>query len=176
MTTQAQSVTIKIWHDSECPSPREDGGFGRLALFHRRYRLGDGEFRTPEELHEDEGFKRAIVKLPVYGYDHGGLVMNTTGFSCPWDSGQLGYIYITLADWTKSTGKRSVNAASKKRIEDMLRSVVEEYSDWVSGNCWGYSIIEDGEVIDSCGGFIGDRDQIRDHLPVELRGLETVYE
>ena len=31
--------------------------------------------------------------LPLYLYDHSGLSMNTSGFSCPWDSGQVGWIY-----------------------------------------------------------------------------------
>ena len=30
----------------------------------------------------------AIVQ-PLYLYDHGGITMNTTGFSCSWDSGQV---------------------------------------------------------------------------------------
>lgn len=33
--------------------------------------------------------------LPVYMYDHSGLTINTTGFSCPWDSGLLGWIYAS---------------------------------------------------------------------------------
>ena len=28
-----------------------------------------------------------MVILPLYLYDHSGITMNTTGFSCPWDSG-----------------------------------------------------------------------------------------
>ena len=28
-----------------------------------------------------------VVMLPLYLYDHGGLTMNTSAFSCPWDSG-----------------------------------------------------------------------------------------
>jgi hypothetical protein len=33
--------------------------------------------------------------LPVYLYDHSGLTINTTGFTCPWDSGQIGWIYAS---------------------------------------------------------------------------------
>ena len=31
-----------------------------------------------------------FLMLPLYLYDHSGITMNTTGFSCPWDSGQVG--------------------------------------------------------------------------------------
>lgn len=33
-----------------------------------------------------------FLMLPLYLYDHSGITMNTTGFSCPWDSGQVGWI------------------------------------------------------------------------------------
>jgi len=35
------------------------------------------------------------VILPLYLYDHGGITMNTGGFSCRWDSGQVGWIYAS---------------------------------------------------------------------------------
>ena len=31
-----------------------------------------------------------FVFLPLYLFDHSGITMNTSGFSCPWDSGQVG--------------------------------------------------------------------------------------
>lgn len=33
--------------------------------------------------------------MPVYAYVHSGVTISTSGFSCPWDSGQFGYAYIT---------------------------------------------------------------------------------
>ena len=38
-----------------------------------------------------------MVILPLYLYDHSGITMNTCGFSCPWDSGQVGWIYADKA-------------------------------------------------------------------------------
>ena len=32
---------------------------------------------------------------PIFMYDHSGIVLNTSAFSCPWDSGWLGWTYIT---------------------------------------------------------------------------------
>lgn len=37
-----------------------------------------------------------MVILPLYLYDHSGITMNTCGFSCPWDSGQVGWIYYRM--------------------------------------------------------------------------------
>ena len=39
-----------------------------------------------------------MVILPLYLYDHSGITMNTCGFSCPWDSGQVGWIYASAMD------------------------------------------------------------------------------
>lgn len=35
------------------------------------------------------------IILPLFLYDHSGITMNTSGFNCPWDSGQVGIIYIS---------------------------------------------------------------------------------
>ena len=46
-----------------------------------------------------------FVILPLYLYDHSGITMNTTGFSCPWDSGQVGWIYADADCIKKEYGK-----------------------------------------------------------------------
>jgi hypothetical protein len=64
--------------------------------------------RIKEELdHSPRSVHGAILELledaplyclPLYLYDHSGITMNTTGFHCGWDSGQVGLIYITEED------------------------------------------------------------------------------
>lgn len=44
------------------------------------------------------------VLLPLYLYDHSGITMKTSGFSCPWDSGQVGFIYASKDTFKKETG------------------------------------------------------------------------
>jgi hypothetical protein len=39
--------------------------------------------------------------------------MNTTGFSCPWDSGQIGWIYASLEDVKKEFGDDSPSSIEK---------------------------------------------------------------
>jgi hypothetical protein len=99
--------------------------------------------------------KRAVI-LPVYLYDHSGLAMNTTGFHCPWDSGQVGFIYVTLDDVWKEFGVMRVSKKLRARVEDMLRSEVETYDDFLGGRIYGYTVEVDGEEVDACWGFVGD--------------------
>jgi len=56
-----------------------------------------------------------FVILPLYLYDHSGITMNTTGFSCPWDSGQVGWIYADADCIKKEYGKVTPETINKAR-------------------------------------------------------------
>jgi len=60
--------------------------------------LSSGEFLG---IVEDLG-KHVI--LPLYLYDHSGITMSTSVFSCPWDSGQVGWIYASKQKFIDETG------------------------------------------------------------------------
>ena len=40
--------------------------------------------------------------LPLYAYEHGMITVSTGPFSCPWDSGQVGFVVSTKEDDEKS--------------------------------------------------------------------------
>lgn len=44
------------------------------------------------------------IILPLYLYDHSGITMSTSVFSCPWDSGQVGWIYASKQKFIDETG------------------------------------------------------------------------
>ncbi len=105
--------SIKIFYDPDAESPRDWDNLGTLICGHSRYTLGDKhsfsggrEFlldlcnlNDDCDLDVDQLAKRAekiAIILPVFLYDHSGLAMNTKGFHCPWDSGQVGFIYVSL--------------------------------------------------------------------------------
>lgn len=93
------------------------------------------------------------VILPLYLMDHSGLAISTKPFSCPWDSGQVGWIYMTLDEARENWPDDPDPIESAER---RLRAEVEEYNAYLSGDVWGYTITdEDGNEIDSCWGFYG---------------------
>lgn len=98
--------------------------------------------------------QNCLVMLPLYLFDHGGITINTTGFSCSWDSGQVGYIYATPKDLVKEYGKDTPENREKAR--NLLEAEVECYDLYLRGECYGFQLYEDGEEIDSCWGFLGD--------------------
>jgi hypothetical protein len=113
----------------------------------------------------NEGF----VRLPLYLYDHSGITMSTGAFSCPWDSGQVGFIYVSLvkvrnevsqpgAEWdTEFTRHDGVKETLRQYAERVLTIEVETYDQYLTGQVYGYVVEdEDGEHLDSCGGFYDD--------------------
>lgn len=122
-----------------------------------------------------------VFILPLYLYDHSGITMNTSGFNCPWDSGQVGFIYTTREEARKWFGWKRITKAREAKIEKYLKSDVATYDQYLTGEIYGYIVNdEDGEEIDSCWGFFGydheksglleqARDQIDWHINDQLK-------
>ena len=146
--------TVKVVQDSDPCNPRTEwDNQAHMICFHSRYNLGDKHNMSREELKNICKLKY-VYSLPLYLYDHSGITMNTTGFSCPWDSGQVGRIYITREDYLKNWGKKRVN---KKHIYEVLKAEVEEYDNFLTGEVYGFRVEDETEnVIHSCWGFFGD--------------------
>ena len=102
-------------------------------------------------------------------YDHSGITINTEGFSCPWDSGRVGLIFVSVADVEKEYGE--ITDEVEKSVYRVLKGEVEELDRYLRGDIWGYIIekakvytAEDGDQItqweneDSCWGFYGEED------------------
>jgi hypothetical protein len=95
-----------------------------------------------------------VVVLPLYLYDHSGITMQTTPFSCPWDSGQVGYIYVERAEVLKEYGGTRLTPALIERAKAALRAEVESYDRYLSGAYVGFVITDRaGETLESCWGF-----------------------
>jgi hypothetical protein len=93
--------------------------------------------------------RNAINITPLYLYDHGGITMKTGRFGCPWDSGQVGFIFTTKEMIDKEGIK-------PERIQDILEGEVEVYNQFIEGDVWDVVIKDDeGGFVDQCGGFYG---------------------
>jgi len=159
-----KGLIIRLEQDSDCESPLDcDPGVTITYRKGARNVLGN----TPETPEEHQETARRIdagelIGLPVYAYVHSGVALNTTGFNCPWDSGQSGFIHITRKTTLEWQGGKVLTAKRRAAVLDSLRAVVETYSQWLNGECYGYIISTaptddnpDCEELDSCYGFIG---------------------
>lgn len=147
-TIEHDGHTIEIFYDDHPESPRDWGHSSTFWTFHSRYCSPDPDpdpdFRPNDREH---------IWLPVYMYDHGGVVYNTTGFSCPWDSGCVGLIFIEKSKVRKDHGWKRITKAREEQVLSWLRSEVDVYSQWAGGEVYGY-VIDDGDG-NSCWGFYG---------------------
>ena len=91
-----------------------------------------------------------MVILPLYLYDHSGITMNTTGFSCPWDSGK-------------------VTPETVEKARQVLEGEVKSYDYFLTGQCYGFQLFREDVEVDSCWGFLGEirdvQDDVKDYLP-----------
>lgn len=101
------------------------------------------------------------ITLPLYLYDHSGITISTSPFSCPWDSGQVGIIYITKKKIVEEYGWKKLGKNKRKKIIEYLVNEVECYDQYLTGDVYGFRAIEldeDGdelEELDSCWGYFG---------------------
>ncbi len=163
--------SLRISPDPDPPNPREWDNMGTMVCFHNRYNLGDKTELTSKDFNgwnELRNYltkkKDAAVILPLYLYDHSGLAISTHPFSCPWDSGQVGFVYVSREKLFKEyrpNNKKYLTHALKVWAEGVLRGEVEIYNTYLSGDAWGYKILYEGEdVVDSCWGY-DDEDYCR---------------
>jgi hypothetical protein len=141
---------IRILPDDDPPSPREYDNLGRILYTSHRYVLGDE--RVSDEAIREIAERADVVCLPVYAYIHGGIALNTTGFSCPWDSGQCGIVYVTDEQVAREYPDLPLDAA-RVVAEEVLRAEVEVFGQYLAGGAVGYVVERDGEHVASCWGF-----------------------
>lgn len=152
-----RGYTIRIEQDTDPLDPREWDNLGTMVCWHRRYNLGDEhDFDTPDDAWQE--IKKNHIVLPLYLYEHSGITMNTTGFGCPWDSGRVGYIYVSHERVRKEYGWKHITKRRREKILEHLRDEVQTYDDYITGSVYGYVIEgnnEDTEDGDSSWGFYG---------------------
>ena len=90
-------------------------------------------------------------------YDHSGLWINTTGFSCPWDSGQIGYIYASKEKVRKEYNCKRISKNLKEQVREILTSEVSLYNDYLSGDVYRFIVTdkESKEEVQNISGFYG---------------------
>lgn len=94
----------------------------------------------PDRIEDDapEGY----VRITIFAYIHGSIALSTRPFSCPWDSGRIGYAIL------KDDG-----IATEKRLENLL-----EYESARLNGCLYEWVIRDadGAYIESAGGYVSE--------------------
>lgn len=169
-TIDYRGYTIEVYPDYECCNPYEEWDFlGTFYHWHRRGFFGEDISGYNEE--DIEELLKDKIWLPVYLYEHSGQTINTTGFSCPWDSGQVGFIAVEKSQVLKEWDKKRLTKNLIEKAKECLKGEIKTLDDYLTGNVYGYrinKITEEEDIygekiieedIDSCWGFFGNYDE-----------------
>jgi len=161
---------LRIEQDENPESPREWDNLGTMVCFHGNYNLGDkSDFENAEQLENFiENENTLIVILPIYLYDHSGISISTNTdypFNCNWDSGKVGYIYVTKKQVMKEYDVKTITKKTLEKVKAVLLSEIKVYDQYVRGEVYGYTIFKNVKcdscdhvkeaIENSCWGFYG---------------------
>lgn len=193
---------LTVSPDDDPQNPRTDWDqITRMFCWHRNYAMGDPSpnhsrqsFRCWEW---DDRFKDADqiiaefgpgVVRPLYLMDHSVISISTGPFNCPWDSGQVGWIYISydaanklLVDKPLKNPERSKTL--HKKILKCFDCDVQVYDQYLRNDVWQYLVEAcepchlcrhvDWTTVDSCCGIYGFDDCLSEALTVLRNLVET---
>jgi hypothetical protein len=130
-------ITIEIYTDPDPEAPdNTESDIFIITTRNRHFELAHEGFTIDSAADPDVHMEYDVFK--VYAYIHSGVQLSLTPFSCPWDSGPIGYLFARKGD-----------AASPE-------SFIKAWNDFLSGNVYGFVVESGGVQIDSCWGFYSD--------------------
>jgi hypothetical protein len=149
----------EIKYDTEPQSPKDWDQLGTLVTWHRRGHWDeDGRkvFGDPSDFLE-QAKENNWRYIAVGAYEHGGITIfelgkGGPGTNCPWDSGQIGYIYTTPERSNEIMGKD----ATEQQVREALQSEIKTWDQYMRGEVYGVVVKgPDGEERESCWGMYG---------------------
>ncbi len=136
----------------------------------------EGNDYTYEELQRSIEAQGHIIS-PLYLYDHSGITISMGGFSCPWDSGQVGWVYMTHDTIQENWD------GDKEKAWKCMKGEVETYDQFLTGDVWGYEVLDsEGDTIHSCSGYYGEEgakdalQEARHLIDYECKSAQEKYE
>jgi hypothetical protein len=169
--------TLEIRQDEDATSPRQDDNLSKMICFHGRYNLGDKHSYRHQDYSGWAEMETAIIKnekpaviLPLYLYDHSGITISTSPFSCGWDSGQIGFVFISKDKVKSNWNIKKVTKKYIDKAEKLLLAEVNTYDLYLRGDVYYYMLLDENDAVeDSCGGYFGDEgiEQIKNEFCVK---------
>ena len=135
------------WSDTVLVTAHRRSDFGGIRLPFDACSIEDA---FDEHLADNGLERRDVIWKPVYLYDHSGYALSTSPFGDRWDSGQLGFIYVSRANIRQEFGIKRISAKLEQRMIMRLQTELELVENWLNGEIYGYHI---PALDECCGGF-----------------------
>jgi hypothetical protein len=157
--TTPSGFTVEVFYDPHPDNPcTEWDQLGTVAL-DKRSRYSFGNERLDSARLQEIGTSEDYVKLPIYIYDHSGITINTTGFSCSWDSGCVGLIYVHKDKLYQEYDTKRITPKLRERVLTTLRGEIEDLDRYLTGQVYGWRVLDpEGNDLESCYGYFGTVD------------------
>ncbi len=160
-TINYKNHTIGIYSDDCAESPRTWDNICEFHCSHRKYLLGDKgyNYSNGQDCIEaaQQAEKQGDIVMPLYLYDHSGITISLSPFSCRWDSGQVGFVIVRKEKMLRELSAKRFTKSLKNKALKIAQGEVETYDQYLRGEVYGYKIDGDG---DSCWGFYGQEECI----------------
>lgn len=136
-----------IYLSSDPENPRKDCDLAStMWCWHKRYTLGEDDDKPKSDdfsgWKEIEGYIRetnnVIAIKPLFLMDHSGISISTGEYGCRWDSGQVGFIFVTHEHYRDAMGAEAVYDFDERAAwaEKVIESDVEVYDQYISGSVY----------------------------------------
>jgi len=168
------TVYVGLDEDPGFANPREMENATLLFCWHPDYVLGDEQFTStdrarsglpqfeamedvPDYLRDERGAVGPI--LPLYLYDHSGVTISVgrnpmTFDAAGWDTTMVGFACCPEERIDACCGD-GAEYRTDEWIEGAIREEVRIYDAYLRGQVYWYRVENaEGEVVDSCGGFL----------------------
>lgn len=149
---------LNIYYSENHDNPQQEwDNLGHCEFFHRSYNFGNvNEFSS---VHDARNYANSkdVISLPVYMYEHSGIIIQTNPFGDSWDSGLLGYIWVSKENVRTGYHVKRISNKLKEKVLSILISEIKLLNQYVSGEIYCFDIVDsEDNNIDSCSGFYGD--------------------
>ena len=178
---------LKIEHDNDPMNPRTDWDnittmicLGKYSYLGDKHDYKSSDFDSWEGLKEQiESDNKVLFIKPLYVYDHSGITISTSPFSCQWDTSRVGWVFITEKQLNLMCGEDFKR--DEETLNCILNSEVKTYDEYLTGNVYQYTIYEietcelgheHKSVIESCGSYYDEGD-CRDEGNSVLQNYES---
>lgn len=173
---------IIVMNDCDSTSPREWSNLGTMVLRHRRYNLSNESEVDFDAFDSMSEVKKHLVKeygpmfiYPVYMYDHSSISFSLTPFNDRWDSGCVGFIYVTKETVRNEYKVNKIGKNLTNKVKRLLSGELDTYASYINGDVYGYSIEDtDGIELDSLWGIYGYEECVSEaRVSVDLMDMKV---
>jgi len=177
----------------EYMNPRNWHKLTKMYCHHKNYTLGDEiindsldirDFNSWDEVSKElQKLQDIAIIEPLSMYEHSGITIYLGTGGCKFDSGQLGFVFITKDDLRKEYGCKRITKKILEKAHKVLQMEVKNYDFYVRGEVYSCEVMDpEGEFVedisettlgyDNCKQmFINAKRHLDESLPPELELL-----